>query len=482
MSIAEIPAGGSLVFTVSALVTQTGGTAVTLTNTMGADYSGDIDRSNNSATVAATGYTAHADVSVSGSGPANGVQPGDPISFTMTLVNPGPDAASTVQIIDNLSGNLTYVGITCQAVGDVQCPTALGPVMSVASMPAQSSLVFTVNASVPFSTSNGTVTNTMSVTTDSNDTTRSDNSIVVSSSVGSSSSSGTYKLYAADGNVYDMSIDFSSKSYTVSLNGQTVLQRSFADKNDAGDYVVSANARLRVATDLIVGSDDFGHGVIPYIAARRFVTSVEQVGGAFDLATRDIATDGTATTHAATAQITSNLIQICQSDTSDTVYRVQECATSGDGAKSYSMTVSGDEFTATDISSGEQFKFRFALSGGATILLANSTGTDGSRELRIGLRDGAALAGGTQYGGTTDGDWVSTVLSNDDFTMTLSDGTTVEGVPEAVSSGAIYSMRYIQVGLQADFQYLYVLQEFPITVVVGDYGTPASGLLQIELP
>ena len=129
---------------------------------------------------------------------------------------------------------------------------------------------------------------------------------------------GAYKAYAANGRVYDLTIDFDALSYTMTVNGAPV-QKTFAA--GAGEFVVAGTQRLRTAADLVIGNHDFGSGLVPYIAARRFGTTL--VDGAYNLATRNVAADGSATTHPGTARISGNVLSICQTDVA--VQSTQNC-------------------------------------------------------------------------------------------------------------------------------------------------------------
>jgi len=52
---------------------------------------------------------------------------------------------------------------------------------------------------------------------------------------------------------------------------------SFAADASGTVYTVAGNARFRTATDLVVGGFDFGAGVKPFVAGRRFVTSAAEL-------------------------------------------------------------------------------------------------------------------------------------------------------------------------------------------------------------
>lgn len=172
MSVPTLPAGGSLAFTVNTNVTASSPTA-TLTDKMTASADNSTSRSN-AATATVTVVNPTSGVFATGTGPTGTVAGGGTAVFTMQVGNSGPDPATNVSILDNVGSGLSFVGLTCTASGGATCPTTLQPSMSVASMPANSALTFTVTTTVGQNI-NGTVINTLSVTAD-NDSNRSDNS------------------------------------------------------------------------------------------------------------------------------------------------------------------------------------------------------------------------------------------------------------------------------------------------------------------
>jgi len=171
MNLDSLPAGASLAFTVSATVSQ--GLNGTVTNALQVSADTDSNRADNTFTATASVVSPLSGVFATGSGPAGTVSGGSTAQFTMTVGNAGPNTADSVSIVDNVGSNLTFTGVTCVANNGAVCPTTLGPVMTATNMPANSSLVFTVNALVASGTT-GTLTNSLTVSA-SNDSDRTDN-------------------------------------------------------------------------------------------------------------------------------------------------------------------------------------------------------------------------------------------------------------------------------------------------------------------
>src|SRR6185369_16255098 len=171
-------------------------------------------------------------------------------------------------------------------------------------------LTFTFNVSTDASV-RGTITNTVSVTS-TEDTDLSNNVATAT----------TTAVDAHNGKSYSLSIDFDAGTYTMSGDGQTT-QKTFT-LDASGDYVVSADARLRLGQDIMVGAHDFGSGLVPFVGARTLVTNLASLAGSYDLATRNVPTAGSPTTHAGMAVISGNTLSVCQSDTGQVIV-VKNC-------------------------------------------------------------------------------------------------------------------------------------------------------------
>jgi hypothetical protein len=154
----DVPAGGRLTFT--APVTLTAGARGAVTSTLFAGASNDPQLSNNFAVAVIQAY--QADVSVSGRGPGAPVQAGSTATYTMTVLNAGPDEAREVRIENTLGPAQVMGAMSCASSGGAACPATLGSEMQVPRLPANGSLVFTVPVQVAAGTS-GSISNTMAV-------------------------------------------------------------------------------------------------------------------------------------------------------------------------------------------------------------------------------------------------------------------------------------------------------------------------------
>jgi uncharacterized repeat protein (TIGR01451 family) len=179
MAVGSMPAGSRLEFELTLNVPR--GANGSIANTLSASFGSDTDRANNSATVTTTASSEVSNVVLELTSSPTSATGGGSAEFVYTLRNDGPDAATEVRVINTVGSNLALTGITCAAAGGATCPQATSPVMDIPDLPSGGSLVFTVMTQVVLAV-NGTVTNTMAVTADS-DGDRTDNSAVGSTAV-----------------------------------------------------------------------------------------------------------------------------------------------------------------------------------------------------------------------------------------------------------------------------------------------------------
>jgi uncharacterized repeat protein (TIGR01451 family) len=471
-----IPPGGALSCFVP--VTVAAGANGVVFSTFTATAVGEQRPADNTASVTTVAVTSNLGVSHTGSAQ---VSAGTPATFTARVANPGPGTSSNVRVTWSFTAppGVAFDTPSCTALGGATCPAVLGPTMTVPSLGAGRTLVFTFTAT-PELAARGAIVNAVAVTSDE-DTDLSNNSASATTSV-VDPRNGSYKAYAADGRQYDMTLDFDAASYTMSGNGSTVV-RSFAPAS--GGYTVSGNSRFRAAADILVGGHDFGAGVLPYIAARSFTSGLTALAGSYNLATRIVGADGVARTLPGTAFISGNTLSICESETA-TVSTVRLCA-AGARKDFLNLTVNGNVVTGT-AGSGESLTFSVANSGAAKFLLSTGSPASGEQRLRVGVIDSTAglTFGPPQQGASTTGDWVTTTVVDTlpvGYTAVGTSGTDTASLVAVTNSGSgPFSML---TGTSSTFNgSIFLLQSYPLMVVVGGATafSPASGLLQLALP
>jgi uncharacterized repeat protein (TIGR01451 family) len=139
----------------------------------------DPDLANNSDTVGAP--TAPADLVVTKTVDPATVEPGGPVSWTVTVTNEGPGTARSVLVADQLPDGITVDQVTIDVGTCGDAVPGETTVCTVGSIPADGTATITVDATVA-TDSTGTLTNSVAVTSpDESDGT--DNAALVSSAV-----------------------------------------------------------------------------------------------------------------------------------------------------------------------------------------------------------------------------------------------------------------------------------------------------------
>lgn len=472
----SIPSGGTLTCTIPVVVTA--GTNGTVSSTMTVTAAGDQRGVDNTATASVRATSSNLGVSQSG---VAQIGAGSTATFTAVVANAGPGSASNVSIAwshTDASG-LSFGVPTCVATGGATCPTTLGPAMSVPSLAPGRSLTFRFSATTS-EAFRGPIVNTLAVSSDEEQDPANNSASTTTQVV--DARNGSYTVFSADGKPYTLTIDFDNGQYDVAGSGVS-LTRSFTFDPATGDYVVSGNARFRVATDILVGGDDFGGGLLPYLAARKFVTSLNSIAGSYNLATRNVPDAGSAVTHAGTALVSGNTVSVCQSD-SVQVVPVRSCA--AESRTDYlALRVSGNVFTGV-ASGGEVYNFSVAQSGALKILLSAGPARDGSQQFRIGPVDssGGFTYGPPTFGPSTTGDWLTITLVNAGITAeyTATGSFTSDSASLlTINAGAGPFSMLVGTSLLYNAN-IYVAQASPLVVVVGGVLGSASGLIELALP
>jgi uncharacterized repeat protein (TIGR01451 family) len=471
-----IPANGALTCTVP--VTVAAGANGAVFSNFTATANGEQRPNDNSATVTTTAVSSNLGVSHTG---AAQVAAGTATTFSARVNNPGPGTASNVVVTwtTNAPAGVVFDTPTCTALAGATCPATLGPTMTIPSLPAGRTLVFGFTAT-PDASYRGDIINAVAVTSDE-DIDLSNNSAAVTTAV-VDPRSGSYKVYAADGRQYDLALSFETSSYTMSGQGASGTS-SFT--GSGGEFTVAGNARFRLAADVMVGGHDFGSGVLPYVAVRSFTSGLTALAGSYNLFTRNILADGTASTLPGTAFISGNTLSICESESSP-VTTVRLCVAGA--RKDYvNLTFSGNVVTGT-AANGETIQFSVANTGAAKILLAAGDVAGGGQRLRVGLIDSTAgiSFGPAQSGASTTGDWVAVTLEDTLPVRYEATGSSTDDDASLVAvtnSGAgPFSML---TGTSVTYNgSIYLMQSYPLLVVVGGPTafSAASGLFYLSLP
>lgn len=162
-TLSMMPAGSSATFTFTLHIPAGTPNGVAFTNIASVSASSFDPNTENdsSAAVTSTPPPPTADISVAKNGPAS-AGPDTDVTFTITVVNAGPDAATNVTLTDTLPGGMTFVSLSQGSGPAMSCVTPAGGssgtiTCSAATFLAGATASFTLIGHVPPGTSSGTV-------------------------------------------------------------------------------------------------------------------------------------------------------------------------------------------------------------------------------------------------------------------------------------------------------------------------------------
>lgn len=222
---------------------------------------------------------------------------------------------------------------------------------------------------------------------------------------------GDYTMYAANALPYTLSLDFDAKTYRVAGNG---LDQSGAIGGDAtagfffqptGVIAGFNTARFHTAPDAMIGAFRFAEGVVPFVAARSFVTTATEAAGNYNFLTRTVSTPGPNNTAIFNGEITgAGQLRTCNDLT---IHHISTCP--AESVVPGTLTVAGTEFTAT--TPNGPFTFRIARIGTDKVFLRASASTATSRRFWVGTLAASGFSSGSFSGANTDGHWSTFSLS-----------------------------------------------------------------------
>jgi LPXTG-site transpeptidase (sortase) family protein len=162
----DMPAGSSITYTVAAQIASSA--TGDLTNTVTISHPADTTPGDNSASDTDTSNP-QADLSVTKDDGVTVVAPGSTITYTVTVSNAGPSDANGTTVSDPKPAQIDTWDWACtaQSGGASGCDGVSGSTTDFSdtvNLPAGASITYTVTAHISASASNGTLTNTVTVT------------------------------------------------------------------------------------------------------------------------------------------------------------------------------------------------------------------------------------------------------------------------------------------------------------------------------
>jgi len=472
MSAALIPSGGALAFRVEATVTA--GYVGRVSNGMTVTAVGDAKPGNNTASVGVQATAANLGVSQT---VAEKVAAGRTAFFTATVANAGPNLAQNLVLTQTLPSGYTAGLPNCTASTGAACPATLGASMTLASLPVGTKIAFTFPVTVP-ANARGPIEAVWSVTAEGDpDTT---NNSATASVIAEDPRNGGYKVFATNGRQYGLQVDFDAGSLTMAGHGLSATA-SFTADTSGGGYTIEGNQRFRVPEDMLVGGFNFGAGVLPFVAARRFANALADLSGNYNMAALSVPVEATASSRVLASQFSGGNYLLCMDTTQ--LFAVANCP--AENVWSYALSVSNGVFTGVDAVHGDMLSFYLARSGTTTVVLsAGDGGGAGTGLFRIALPDVVnGFTNGVASGASTLGSWDTITLAPTLYSVSgiaASGAAFTDSAPLGFANGGPDGIR---TGLRvSDQSRLYAMMFGGIMVVTGARNGAANGQMEIAVP
>lgn len=239
---------------------------------------------------------------------------------------------------------------------------------------------------------------------------------------------GSYAVFAANAQRYTLTLDYDAKTWRMAGAGidqsgtiGTVDGTTSFQGTSVGTGVNTA--RFHWVQETVIGGFRFGDGVIPFVAPRRFATSVAEVVGSYHFLTSVVDPAAPSNSLIFTGEITSDgKLRTCGDST---IFVIQLCPPGSIFIAD--LTVNGEDFSAT--SSAGTFLFRVARIGGGDRVFVRASASSGtSRRFTVGVPAQPGYSRGRFTGANSLGQWVATTMGPSSFTTTAvqPNGATVE--------------------------------------------------------
>lgn len=253
---------------------------------------------------------------------------------------------------------------------------------------------------------------------------------------------GTYTLMAADARQYALALNFDAGTYSITGD----VQQSGAISASGSSFLLSpgnsvgtsgtSTTRFSVATDAIIGEFSAPGGAVPFVAARKEVTTIAAAAGTYNLFTRLIESGTPSNTAIQQGEITAGgQLRLCNDAG---LFRISDCPAAS--VASGTVTVSSEGFVAA-FSDGSSFPFRVAQVGTDKVFLRVSAAANTSKRFMIGVPASTTAPSGTFVGGSTEPAWGTVTAGAASVTSNgvRPDGTTVSttGTPSATVLGNV---------------------------------------------
>ena len=290
---------------------------------------------------------------------------------------------------------------------------------------------------------------------------------------------GEYTAFAADGYPYALNLDFDAKTYSVvggSVNatGTFVAEGSKYVFQPTPAGAAQNTAKFTIANDTVIGGFKFGANVIPFVAPRKFVTTLADAVGTYNFLSTLVDPTAPPENSIFSGEVTAaGQLRTCNDST---IYTIALCPSAS--VVNGTVTVSGSDFAAA--TAAGTVRFRVAVIGSDKVFLRASASTGTSRRFTVGTAPVAYTAGTFSVVDTL-GRAGTTSASPTAYSSALVTpaGATVNttGTATAITPTGLLAVTTTDVGN------LFAIRAGDIGVVVAARGnTQVPGLVQIGRP
>lgn len=292
---------------------------------------------------------------------------------------------------------------------------------------------------------------------------------------------GDYTAFAADGQQYSLSLNFDAMSYSVSGNALNTTGTFAAGASGfvflpAPAGAVQNTARFSLANDAVIGGFKFGSGVIPFVASRRYVTTLADAVGTYNFLATTVGPAVAPNNSIFSGEITAaGLLRTC-SDSQ--IVTIALCPSSS--VVTGTITVAGSDFDAATASG--RILFRVARIGSDNVFLRASASVGTSRQFWVGTPAVAYTPGTFSVVNTLGEAGTMTVgLTSSSSTLVTPAGATVNISTSAQSTtGLPTGLLRLSTPASGDFLTIRA-SDIGITVAARN-STLAPGLVQVGRP
>lgn len=306
-----------------------------------------------------------------------------------------------------------------------------------------------------------------------------------------------FHVYAGNGSRERLQLDLATRSYMVTDNrGQATFGTFNEDATEPGTYVFESHritsavntARFRITADAVVGAFPFekpwsnpvSYEVMPFIAARAFVTDPTQLDGAYNRLGVSRNSDGPSNSQILTFRISERgtVLEMCFDFI---IYAIDACPAIS--KRTYAITASPDSvWTATSTAPADLFQFRMARIGGENIYLSGGY-TDAAPNVhvfRVGLRETPAWPETRYIGASTEASWGTNLFNaaNSVRTAITPEGGSADVMLPVASFAGPQGIRSLNSGGPRKY---FAMQNGILSVVVGARNTETAGYIQLNL-